>query len=272
MRFLDEHVSEYYSQFSDPTPSGNFLDVIALHDRSDLSFKDVCLKVPNFSRGWFELSHLNRIDRLEFLRDFWLSKLPYHKDLKATVSQFFSSLDDIGIYLSNKRAQDPYLAEMVYSRKNGGGFFRGALPATEEQLERLKIEFSGFYFPSDYLAFLQIHNGFSKATDTTGITPTNQMKELYLELQEMLVERDVALKFKGKPVEPKSLIPFYESFGMPFFQCFLSEWRPLNEIGNVYFSANTLEISDLKKGAKGAESLAFETFFEWLAFYLDQIN
>jgi hypothetical protein len=269
---LDDHVLDYYSHFSDQAPSGHFYDVIPLHDGVNLTLDQVRLKVPGFCRGWYELAHLKREDRLEFLRDFWLSKLPFHKDLKSAISNFFSSLDDIGIFISCKDKKDPYIAEMIYSRKNGGGFFRGALPATEEDLNRLKVEFSGFFFPKDYLAFLEIHNGFSKATDVTGITPIKQMKELYLELQEMLIERDISLKFKGKPVEPKALIPFYESFGMPFFQCFLADWRPLNQIGNVYFSANTLEISDLDKGAKGEESLAFQTFFDWLVFYLDQIE
>lgn len=268
---MDDHVAEYYSHFSDTTPSGNFYDVVPLHE-TPFSLEQVRRKVPKFCKGWYELSRLNKADRLEFLRDFWLSKLPFHPDLKSTVLNFFSSLDDIGIFLVCKEPDEPYIAEMVYSRKNGGGFFRGSLPATEEDLARFKVEFPDFFFPTDYLAFLQIHNGFSKATDVTGITPLKEMKDLYLDFQEMFIEENLSLKFRGKSVEPRSLIPFYESFGMPFFQCFLAEWRPRNEMGNVYFSANTLQISDLKPGAKGAESLAFEAFFEWLAFYLDQID
>jgi hypothetical protein len=76
---------------------------------------------------------------------------------------------------------------------------------------------------------------------------------------------------KGAPVNPKSVIPFYESFGIPFYQCFWGEWYPQQEMGNVYFSHTTKTISDVGGTDSSAESMAFQTFVEWLMFYLERV-
>jgi len=126
--------------------------------------------------------------------------------------------------------------------------------------------------PSDYLAFLQIHDGFSKTTDSTGITPSNEMHKSYTQLQEIIQQHDPIVTKKGTAVDPSTLIPFYESFGMPYFQCFWAEWYPEEEMGNVYYSGALRTISDVYGGGLSTETMAFPTFTDWLMFYLERIS
>ena len=77
---------------------------------------------------------------------------------------------------------------------------------------------------------------------------------------------------KGELINPHSLIPFYESFGMPFYQCFYKDWYPETEMGNIYYSGNTNTISDVKNKDPSSEAMAFSTFSDWLIFYLETIS
>jgi hypothetical protein len=269
---MDHHVKDYYRQSSDEAPQGSFHSVIALHEAPDINWKDVAEKVPTLCRGWYELSHLNSKDRIEFTRDFWLTKLPYRQGLDAFLNRFFASLDDIGIFITQKTFDDPYQAHLVYSIAGNNGFFRGAPPATEKNLGELQKFFSDFILPNDYLAFLQIHNGFCKTTDCTGVSNSGKMPVIYTELQEMLQKQEPILTSRGTIVNPKSLIPFYTSFGMPFFQCFWADWYPEQEMGNVYYSGEAKVISDIYSGGTGSEQMAFPTFVDWLMFYMERID
>jgi len=269
---MDYHVKEYYRQSSDETPHGNFHAVIALHENPNLSWKSLKDKVPDLSRGWFELAHLSAKDRIEFTRDFWLSKLPYSPNLNDFLYRFFSTLDDIGVFITQKKFEDPYDTHLVYSIKNNSGFFRGAPPISEKHLLILQKSFSDFMLPSDYLAFMQIHDGFRKATDCTGITRSTDMLEVYKRLQYLIQQHEPIMTSRGATVDPKTLIPFYESFGMPFYQCFWAEWYPKEEMGNVYYSGETNTIADAYSGGASSEVLAFPTFVDWLIFYLESIE
>lgn len=272
-RSMDHHVKEYFSQFHDDTPKGNFHKVLALHEDHSVSWDAVRELVPNFCRGWYELAHLKVEDRIEFSCDFWLSKLPYHPNLDNFLTQFFASLDDIGIYVVQRTFDDPFEASLVYSLRGDNGFFRGGLPATDQEINDLKKAFSEFILPSDYLAFLQIHNGFGKTTDCTGLTKTKCMPEKYESFQKILeLEQGPLTTNLGRPVNPKMLIPFYESFGMPFFQCFWGEWYPEQEMGNVYYSGTTKTIFDVESSDPSMESMAFPTFLDWLMFYMERIG
>lgn len=269
---MDHHLKDYYSQFSDEAPRGNFHSVIALHQTSEISWTVIKNKVPILCRGWYELAHLSAKDRIEFSRDFWLAKMPYRRGFDEFVNRFFSSLDDIGIFLTQKKFEDPYEAHLVYSIKGDGGFFKGGAPASEKTLNDLQKEFSEYILPNDYLAFLQIHNGFCKATDCTGITSAENVPESYSNLQKLIQLHDPIVTSRNVIVDPKTLIPFYESFGMPFYQCFWTEWYPDQEMGNVYYSGEAKTISDVFSGASSSEMMAFHTFTDWLMFYLERIE
>lgn len=270
---MDHHLKEFYRQSSDETPRGHFHSVTALHDAPDITWKAIRDKVPDLNRGWYELAHLDTSDRIEFSRDFWLTKLPYRHGLDEFLNRFFASLDDIGIFIIQKKYDDPYEAHLVYSIKDDGGFFRGRPPVSERSLDDLQKVFSGYILPNDYLTFLQIHDGFSKATDCTGIASADNMPKCYNRLQELLSGRQEPLITSREiVVDPKSLIPFYESFGFPAFQCFWADWYPEEEMGNVYYSEESKTISDIFAKASSSETMAFPTFTDWLMFYMERID
>lgn len=270
---MDEHIDEYYSQSSDQFPEGNFHSCIALHEAADVDWETVSKKVPILSRGWYELSQLFPKDRVQFSLDYWLTKLPYHPHVDEHLTDFFGALDDIGIFLIQKNPDDPFDVNMAYSLRGNRGFYRGNAPANEVDLIDLQKLFPNYILPEDYLAFLQIHDGFCKTTDCTGITSSKNINQRYQEFQELLEGQDTVKTRAGKVVEPQSLIPFYESFGMPYYQCFWAEWYPKQEMGNVYYSASENTISDpLSLPTISSEHMAFPTFLDWLFFYLEQIE
>ena len=268
---MDDHVKEFYRQFSEDSPTGNFHKVIALHEAPDSKWKTICNLIPNLPKGWYELSKLSTSDRIDFTRDYWYSKLPFHPCMIAGLADFFSSLDDIGIFVTQKKFDDPFDLQMVYSLKGGRGFFHGGCPASDEKVLTLKRTFPAVNWPEDYLAFFQIHDGFSKATDT-GITPCSHMLSAYDAFQNMLNSIDPVTTMKGDPVDATKLFPFYESFGMPFYQCFWGDWYPEEEMGNVYYSGQINKISDVTSQDPSVETMAFATFSDWLMFYLEIIE
>lgn len=269
---MDHHLKEFYSQFHDGTPKGNFHRVIVLHEDPHVTWESISKLVPQMGKGWYELSRLPAADRIEFTCDYWLSQLPYHPNIDEFLSRFFASLDDIGVFVTQRTFDDPYEACLVYSLHGDAGFFRGSIPATAEDISKLAHDFSDFILPADYIAFLQIHNGFSKATDVTGLAKSMRMKENYDSFQDMLEQLGPLTTHRGKPVNPKTLIPFYQSFGMPFYQCFWGEWYPEQEMGNVYYSGDTKTIFDVESSDPSSDSMAFPTFLDWLMFYMERIE
>lgn len=269
---MDSHVLEYFKESSGGEPApGAYHKVIPLHTEKGLLFKDLVQLIPHFSKGWYELSRLEVEDRIEFTHSYWLSKLPYHPKLAPFLSQFFESLDDIAIFLTQKVYQQPFEAHMVYSLKGNGGFFQGSLPISEEGLIHLAQAFPTSILPTDYTAFLQIHNGFSKLGDL-GVVAGGRVRELADKLHEALASGPTLLSPRGVPVDPAGLIPFYESYEMDSYQCFWDDWYPDQEMGNVYLNEIDRVISDTKDYSLASESMAFSTFLDWLMFYLERVE
>lgn len=269
---MDQHALEYYSAYSTDSPHSHFHDVIPLHENSSIDWPKAVQYAPFLCKGWYELSRLSVQDRIDFTREFWLAKLPYCPDLSQFLTKFFSSLDDIGVFLTQQKYEDPYEVNLVYSLADNSGFFRGEHPAKENEIISLQKDFFNYILPADYLAFLQIHNGFAKLTDT-GLIPSRKIKENYLAFKKNLEDEQVLITtHEGVSVNPSSLIPFYESFGMPFFQCFWADWYPDQEMGNVYYSGLTHSFSTSKKKEDCIETMAFENFTDWLLFYLEKID
>lgn len=268
---MDRHVKEFYCQYADDTPKGHFHSVIPLHEAPDIDWSSLKALVPTLCKGWYELAQLPVQDRIDFTHEFWTAKLPYHPRLTEALNHFFSSLDDIGIFLTQKKFEDPFEAHFVYSIKDNSGFFRGAPPAMPAQLDELKAALPSFILPADYQAFLAIHNGFNKTTDVTGLISAEAIPAYFHTFQKQLEGEPPVTTRQGKAVNPHMLLPFYESFGMPYFQCFWGEWYPDNEIGNVYYSADTRVISDVSGDSNTPENMSFATFSDWLIFYLDKI-
>lgn len=269
---MDLHAIEFYSDFSEKRPHGHFHRVIPLHAEPHLSWEEALEMAPRLCRGWYELAQLPLEDRIEFTRDFWLSKLPYAPYLDESVFKFFGYLDDLGIYLTQQKFDDPFEAHIVYSLEENGGFYHGACPATEKEIINLQKDFPNDILPADYLAFLQIHNGFAKLNDT-GIISSRNMKETFEGFQNALRKGiEPITTDEGANVNPASLIPFYESFGMPFYQCFWGDWYPEQEMGNIYYSMQARKLITCQKRGDCDETMAFETFTDWLMFYLEKID
>jgi hypothetical protein len=269
---MDLHAIEYYSAYSEKAPHGHFHRVIPLHDDPYMDWEEACEIAPRLCKGWYELARLPVQDRIEFIRDFWLAKLPYCPHFDEFLTKFFTSVDDVGVFLTQQKYEDPFQPHLVYSLSENSGFFHGETPATDEEIINLQKDFHNYILPPDYLAFLQIHNGFAKLTDT-GIIPSSKMKEGYKMFQKIISEGQEPLTTtSGSTVNPLSLIPFYESFGMPFFQCFWGDWYPDQEMGNVYYSVASRKISICKRKKECDETLAFQNFTDWLVFYLEKID
>lgn len=268
---MDQHALEFYRSYSDETPYAHFHRVIALHEEPMLDWNEISGIAPNLPRGWYELAQLSSQDRIEFVRDFWCAKFSSHPDFVDFLIKFFKSIDDIGIFLTQQKYDDPLAAQLVYSLSGNSGFFHGGIPCSENEIINLQKEFQDYILPADYLDFLRIHDSFAKLTDT-GIVRSSNMPGCFESLQEVLEKGDPLRTCSGIPANPKSLIPFYKSFDMPFYQCFWGEWYPEQEMGNVYYSGLTHTISDCVEMAAGAESMAFETFTDWLMFYLEKID
>lgn len=269
---MNEHVAEFFSEFSLGNSKGNFHKVIPLHDSIDFDWNTAKKKFPDLPKGWFELCELPKKDRIQFSLEFWLMKFPYHPSLTEFLSHFFALLDDVGVFLTQKTAGKPFIPYMVYSLTEDRCFYRGAPPASDDDILNLQKSFSECILPKDYTSFLQIHNGFWKATDETGIVSSANMERQMETFQQLLLSKPQLTTVKGRPVNPASLIPFYESFGMPYFQCFWTEWFPEKEMGNVYYSSALNTISDEDdENLTSTENMSFPTFSDWLMFYLEQV-
>jgi len=271
---MDQHFNAYFREFTGDTPSGNFHKVIALHE-SDLSWREVKEMAPDLPKGWYELSRLSREERLEFIEQFWESKFIEFPDFGHFLESFFKDVEEIGIYITQKTYDDPFESQLVYCLSDNLGFFRGHPPAKESEIQALKNLFPAAVFPQDYLAFMQVHDGFHKSTDATGITPIDKMGESYEAFQAFFEPNDMLYTKNKLAIDPSRLIPFYTSFGMPFFQCFYMDWYPESEMGSVYCSISTKTVSDMtvsNEALSKGESLSFPYFHEWLKFYLEKIE
>lgn len=268
---MNSHVRRFYRKFVDEdAPIRLYHEVITLHEAPRFTWEELSAKVPHLPKGWFELAYLNKEDRIAFSRDFWLATLPYVPHVHAFFQQFFDRLDDVGVFLTQLRYDSPFECEVVYSLKDGTCFFHGSPPCSNEEIEGINRAFGGM-LPEDYRAFLKIHDVFSKHSDT-GLVKVKFLKALYQQLIQELQEARQDVICKGKIVDPKDLIPFYESFGQPSYQCFHAGWNPGNQIGNVYYSFLEKVISDYGDQNAWLENLAFPSFLEWMVFYLEGIE
>ena len=267
---MSENIHEF---FAEKGPGKHFHQVIALHESPDLEWEKISQLLPLLPRGWFELARLPVEDRIEFTHEYWQAKLPFIEGASAHLErrllEFFESVEEIGVYAIQAKQGGLFDIHMVYSLKGAMGFFQGSPPASEDVLDRLVKHFSHIRFPPDYLAFLQIHDGFSKYTDT-GMIKSRDMVQVYQRLQHLFAQEDL-IRPDGEVIALEHLIPFYESFGLHCYQCFYADWYPQEEMGNVYFSEHDRSISNFLESSSFEDNLAFSTFLGWLIFYLEDI-
>lgn len=266
---MNSHVHRFYRKFADEQePLKLFHDVIALHEAPNLKWADASKIAPALPKGWHELCQLSSEDRIEFVRDFWLATLPFIPHIYTFLQDFFSCLDDVGVYLTQHRFDGDYEAEIVYSLRDGSTFYHGGPPCAEEVIEQVQLKFDRS-LPSDYLCFLKVHDGFTKNTDT-GLIRSKHLRGVYEQLLKDIESQEIVVR--GRPIDPKGLIPFYESFGKPSYQCFYTGWIPVDGAGNVYFSIPEKTVSDFMDRECLQEKLAFPSFLDWLIIYLESVG
>jgi hypothetical protein len=268
---MNPHVHRFYRKFADEqAPIRLYHEVINLSEAPRFSWEDISKKVPSLPRSWYELSQLAPADKIEFTRDFWLATLPFLPHVHDLFVKFFSQLDDIGIYLTQLRFDSDFESEIVYSLKNDSCFYHGYPPSSDARIEQLKFEFEQI-LPEDYLSFLKIHDGFSKHSDT-GIIRTQYLSEVRKQIRQELEQVISKNPCFEHSIDPGSLIPFYESFGQLSYQCFLAEWTPAQQAGNVYYCSSEKTLFDIRDHSSWEKNLAFPTFLDWLTFYLESID
>jgi hypothetical protein len=259
------HVKRYFQEGTD------FVKVTALCDQPSMEWEAVAELVPAMPRGWWELAQLTIADRIEFLREYWTMTLPFSPNVSKRVDHFFAHLESVEFFITQKTNGSPYVAEMVYSVKGDRSFFHGQPPASPEQIIAAGKWSESLQLPADYLAFLRIHDGFSKVTDT-GLIPVARLKEESAHLQALLAQSAPLVLPNGEEVNPAKLIPFYRSFGLDCYQCFFGDWYPEQEMGNLYYSGIDRSLSDFSHQSTWVEQQAFPTFLDWLVFYLELIE
>lgn len=259
-------------KFFQPSKSDGaaFREVIFLQEHPQISWEEAVKKAPDLPRGWYELSRVCAQDRIEFTRDFWLDRLPYHPLTHPAIADFFEKLDDIGVVLHRQAEEETMSAELVYSLKDHSCFFRGKNPCTEQDVLELKTEI-GFSLPTDFLAFHRLHSGFGKLADM-GLVAIGEITEYRRRILQYLLYSERFLRSGMRNVDPTLLVPFYEFTGLASYQCFYADWYPENEMGNVYLSGIDYTISDIADKKSWIENLAFPTFSEWLTYYLHGMN
>ncbi len=247
--------------------AGNFEEALILSEQPEKSWSDAVSLSPDLPRGWFELSRLAPDDRVSFTRDFWLKVLPYRPSFHKVLNDFFGSLDDVGAVLS---LNGGWTSQLVYSLRDNSCFFRGMPPATAQDFAELQTEVN-FVFPRDWMAFMNIHNGFGKLLEL-GVLALEDIGIAKRRVMEMILKAQRPIKARGVPVDAEALLPFFEAFGLNSFQCFFADWYPEGEMGNVYFSGIDYTISDTSYGQVWGENGAFSSFSEWLIFFLEGMD
>lgn len=243
-----------------------FYEVLFLTEH-ETSWNEASQKCPALPRGWFELCRLSLEDRIEFVREFWVNFLPYHPNFHQSLAEFFDKIDDISVVLSQVKKQGPWAVDMVYSLKDNQSFFRGLPPCSESQLDELRSRVE-MVLPHDYLSFLKVHNGFGKLSDL-GLMKIESVLKAKERIIDQFLWAERSLMMGNQAIDPNTLIPFYESSGLGSYQCFYTEWYPGSEMGNVYLSSIDSTISDYTDRKGWTDQLAFPSFLDWLAYYLE---
>lgn len=266
---MNNHVKEFYGLDCEglETP---FEDVIDIRANRLYDFEEIRVKCPRFPRGYLELCELNFEDRVEFVKCFWEKNLTFTPHVYQFLEDFFSTLEDIDVLLVKKTLEKEYECHFIYSLKDDYTFYRAKPSIDEAALKELTTSLKGS-LPKDYLNFLKIHDGFSKDGDLGLIHSSDIVRETKL-LQSKIQSLPAPVLFEGKVIEPELLIPFYKSFGLDVYQCFVKNWYPEKEMGNTLFSLSEGYLSDYNDPISQARNLSFPTFSDWLVFYMEVID
>jgi hypothetical protein len=265
-RIMNSQIRDFFRV--DRSHDPHFKEVRFLSEEPDLDWKDV--GEMGLLRSWFELSRISMADRIEFSREFWLGQFSFHPKATRSLIEFFDRLDDVAVVTFRQTNEEPWTSELIYSLGDNSCFFRGRPPANEKKIDAIKKQFLQ-NLPHDYWAFFRLHNGFGKLTEL-GLLPLENLMNAREQVINTCLQSEEPLRMGETRLDPLSLFPFYEVYGVGSFQCFNAEWYPSSEMGNIYFSGIETTVSDISDLKTWAENLAYPTFLEWLTAFLEGIN
>lgn len=174
---------------------------------------------------------LEKKDRVDFFHEYWLGVLGIDHKSSPGICRFFSSLDDINVYIF-RRAQGPYCVKMCYTFGDGRQGFQGELPLTDTQ---------GLCFPrlgdDSYSRFFTIHNGFGKF-EHEGIFSYRSLARVQSQLRDLLIRLEKISR--EEDCFSLGIFPFYGYREPLTYQCFLSD----GEIRRHFSSPNILLSED----------------------------
>jgi hypothetical protein len=193
-------------QFYSGSKENPYKEVRFLSEEPDTSWEAISKVAFDLPRAWYELSRVTPRDRVEFTRDFWLDRIPYHPNAHPAFFEFFEELDDVVVVLTRRMEDEPMDAELVYSLGDNSTFFRGKPPCNEGDLVGLSQELE-VNLPRDYLSFTRIHNGFGKLSEM-GILEVQDLADARRRVIELLLKTEKRVKSGEIIVDPGSLFPF----------------------------------------------------------------
>lgn len=269
---MHRRLLDYYTPYSANHPEGHFHAVIHLETHLKMGWEKLVQICPTLPHGWFELISLAVGDRIELMREHWLLKTlgllttPSYPKIQEAITDFFLSLDYLGVFLTQRSYEDPFEAELVYQVSGSGHFFRGKPGATPEGIAILQKEFAEYLLPMEYISFLQIHDGFANERDI-GIFGSRDISLACIDFQEVLQK---ACEKTSHAIHPKSLVPFYQSSDASCVQCFWNAWQldPKQESAHYTGNADTTGLFSVL--GNGVETMPSHSFLEWMVLYLQK--
>ncbi|EPP34333.1 hypothetical protein CP10139811_0341 [Chlamydia ibidis] len=241
------------------------LDVKSVEElRKEFSWEEISIQIPRLPRGWYELVGLEKKDRIDLCREYWLSILGLKDDLALGICRFFALLESIDVYVY-RTSKGPYSVKMLYTFVDGRCSFQGSPPLSETT--NLCLPILG---DDHYHRFFTIHNGFGKWEDG-GIFSYRALAKVQHKLRNYLIHMN-----KISPEEDCSslgVFPFYGYEEPCAYQCFLVD----PEVRRDFPSLNLLisETSLFKRDLENIEILCsdsryYPSFITWFENYLNE--
>lgn len=236
------------------------------------SWERLTVDIPLLTKGWYELILLDNSDRMALIKDIWLSHLvlfDLSRKVFGVVDDFFNRLDSIFVYAFKTDMNVFSDLRMIYSLKNGNGFFQGGPPFSSNVEAFFKQRFNQTFSP-EYRAFFSLHDGFS-LNDDGGIVSTKNLSRTYQRVRNRLISDSNSYSFFTE--DGFGLFPFYESVGLNEYQCFLSDpeiARGTEDANICVFENDLRQVIEILSGNRKFDENdgCHYHFLEWLACYL----
>lgn len=226
-----------------------FFDTLSISDlKNHASWETVLAKVPLLPRGWFELAGLNQRERIELVRDFWLSCLDISPEDSFAIIEFFSSLDTLEVFAYKVSSLSPFQPCLLYIGREDRDSFVGYPPV------QCSEQIPSFCGDRIYMNFFNIHDGFGHFEDK-GILSSKDLAKAFQKFRKLLIKENVC--DETEDCYSLGVFPFYEGMSPDNYQCFLVN----PEVCRNFPSPNMLFSKD-DLGGTGDVMLGVKPFFQ----------